>query len=585
MTSKESDEPLPVQLKRTRNAPMIVDITIGDGGEQIYKVHDSNKKRKSEVDIDSTKLLSNDSNSVPDDGNVWSEDIEEAFEEALRIIPKNGLAKIKILGKSCGRNELISDYIQQKTGKIRTRKQVSSHIQVIKNLRKKNELVELINNGPSDPEAQTLFDEIFSEVSFKKSLGNNSIPNDDSEISKKITEPIKELNFKNSEFSLKRFEISCIDFEKPFNSHIYTKFNPSKVEKTLRLKQDAKVENRFPNLNDYMIDFDKCKNQDENIPILHNLVNLRLPTEKLEGEHETVLHTELKNIPVNNDDFSCMTIIYSFGNEVIKIVEDLNIIKKSKVNPNGLKSFNLQMKFAKDFWGAFFNTMENNINNTKDKSESQKNTAIKAVTMKQVIFNKKRSKFGFNKEDIRGIILWEFTRNGESSETTSRRLYLQNFSNDIGNNNLVQNYPNKLLLDDDNDQSFQNQLINQSNFNNEQVPVFEINNNIQAQSINYPPKRTQDQLQQHPQQQFWVQQSAQTARQTPYSAFQQSLQSGFPGTATSTMTTDSFVSENNFPAFNGTNLNQSELNNAGLTVKIEEQDYINPTNNEIVFNN
>ncbi|KAG0736769.1 hypothetical protein G6F57_013190 [Rhizopus arrhizus] len=67
---------------------------------------------------------------------VWPPDVEDAFTEALEAIPKLGRRKILVNGKPCGRNELISDFIYQKTGKIRTRKQVSSHIQVLKNTRK-----------------------------------------------------------------------------------------------------------------------------------------------------------------------------------------------------------------------------------------------------------------------------------------------------------------------------------------------------------------------------------------------------------------------------------------------------------------
>ncbi|ORY95687.1 TEA/ATTS domain family-domain-containing protein [Syncephalastrum racemosum] len=74
--------------------------------------------------------------SSKDSESVWPPDVENAFLEALETIPKLGRRKVLVKGKPCGRNELIADYILRKTNKRRSRKQVSSHIQVLKNTRK-----------------------------------------------------------------------------------------------------------------------------------------------------------------------------------------------------------------------------------------------------------------------------------------------------------------------------------------------------------------------------------------------------------------------------------------------------------------
>ncbi|KAJ9668404.1 hypothetical protein H2201_001452 [Coniosporium apollinis] len=68
----------------------------------------------------------------------WPEHMEAAFFTALVRWPPIGRRKIMHEGKLRGRNELIADSIEKWTGEARTRKQVSSHIQVLKPLFKEH---------------------------------------------------------------------------------------------------------------------------------------------------------------------------------------------------------------------------------------------------------------------------------------------------------------------------------------------------------------------------------------------------------------------------------------------------------------
>ncbi|KAG0203050.1 hypothetical protein BGX28_004546 [Mortierella sp. GBA30] len=70
---------------------------------------------------------------------------------AIREIPKLGRRKVPLHEKHYGRNELIAAYILKETKQIRSRKQVSSHIQVLKNTRKEDFiLMELLSDASPD---------------------------------------------------------------------------------------------------------------------------------------------------------------------------------------------------------------------------------------------------------------------------------------------------------------------------------------------------------------------------------------------------------------------------------------------------
>lgn len=441
--------PPPSQRRKQRS--VIVDVSLNDAGQQVYEVHGVTRgARKRAMDQQNSPLdervakrtavrtilapQSPDSLKTEDEDseeqrrstssselNIWNSEVETAFEEALRTIPKNGLTKIKISGKSCGRNELVSDYIMQKTGQLRTRKQVSSHIQVIKNSKKRTELIQLINHGPVDPDAAKRFDGIFTEIFFQRSLGSGvkSTPKHKTGSSRKQPSrrstcgALPKRPYRPVECTIKSFEMSNSD------GFVYTTANPT-LEPPLRLKKDATVQNRFPSLHEY---FNHDADPDRQITIIHNLVKLRL-LEKARTP-QTMLDIELKGVDPDESVFGCKTVIYCFGNEVLNINDDLAVVSQCTDEETQLSKVTLSLPFATEFWLAFFQSTENNVNNLNDptQSENQKTMGVKGLTMKQVVYHKS-SPLGYEKSDIKSLILWEFTRGHDSNQTTTRRLFL-----------------------------------------------------------------------------------------------------------------------------------------------------------------
>lgn len=118
--------------------------------------------------------------SVPENLNnndKWAPNVETAFINALQLVMKNGTAKIKLKDNNYGRNELISIYIKNKTGEERSKKQISSHIQVwkksiankihndIQTTKFETQLLHLIENGAEQTaENWELFENTFNEI-------------------------------------------------------------------------------------------------------------------------------------------------------------------------------------------------------------------------------------------------------------------------------------------------------------------------------------------------------------------------------------------------------------------------------------
>ncbi|KAH3685466.1 hypothetical protein WICPIJ_003581 [Wickerhamomyces pijperi] len=534
-----------------RGKPMVVDISVDAKGTQTFKVHDSRASRKRKrysIDTEdaqedkatatatenassqatdsqnitpsrsilrsiSPRSLNENTTSEPsnklckrseddspclqrsecvNDDNIWSSDVEAAFEEALKMIPKNGLTKIKISGKSCGRNELISDYILQTTGKFRTRKQVSSHIQVIKNLKRNTKLIDLINDGPSDDESLKKFDVVFSEIQFKKSLGAAGVSSIAANI-QRIPTPLSldkpksrrlsptassrpktpstaasaASTLKPIECQLREFEMALVD-KSAGKLHKFSSLLDRKLGQDLRLKPDASISHRFPNLNEYSkkkADRESRRaassaasavNKDSNQPpILHNMVQLDIPTvvdlsraspatdlklfmkniplgDTEKEEEFSYLKLFMKNIPLGGDtekeeEFSCLTTVYSFGAEFIKLIEgNLEVEKRLENNyyPSELQNIVVKVPFAPEFWSAFLTSL-----GQASSTASQRTIAVKSTTIEQVIYRKGSKPSELNKSDIKAMILWEFNINEDSSkpaETTTRRLFLPN---------------------------------------------------------------------------------------------------------------------------------------------------------------
>ncbi|KAF3990952.1 hypothetical protein FT663_00888 [Candidozyma haemuli var. vulneris] len=447
-----------------KKLPMIVDIGIDNSGKKMFQVHETSKQVRNGMPISSqfaessffdgtsspdskprmrvstsASAIETSSTSIPSFGpprsdsadmsysecittptsatssthggdaekDIWCHDVQQAFEEVLAIVPKKGLNKIKIGGRSCGRNELISDYIMAKTGKYRSRKQVSSHIQVIKNMGSRKELIALINDGPqfgSDEEAERNskhFEEIFAKINLNKSLG--VVPNGKSSGSERrhstgLSSTPKRKRLNTELVSIKNISFS-IESSVPGNNSFLT-FQEDVPVKSLTLKEDANFASRFPGLEEFA---------STNVPILHNMIRLLNPANlpidfSVDRDLKTNYMLDFATIP--QAGLCSFTSVYSFGAEVLKVNED-NFMA------------NTNQPFLLKFWKCFFYQLL--------QQPSSLDAAFKGITVKQVIYERHDGSFSLvPKTRIKAVLLWEFSKveTWREAVSSTSRLFL-----------------------------------------------------------------------------------------------------------------------------------------------------------------
>lgn len=401
---------------------------------------------------------------VADAASIWSPDVEEAFMEALKRIPHVGRRKITVQGRPCGRNELISEYIQRKTGKVRTRKQVSSHIQVLKHLlRDDREFMELVNENPTERQAKIA---VVSPIFSKNSAGKREqeerrvnqartdvfmfSPDDQFELmerSKKVRvaangKPVRipygdEKVFMPLNFSMYQYAAQ----PSPHVSCIYSQLIRPQLESPVKQKQSSKVMDRFPEVNEGL-----KKDYPSSVPVIYGKVKLQLPAGSdtdmgmFKSDLEFIASPDIHNLASSDSPSSssgktrihqwdCVTKVYTLGNEVLTLVEPVRAQENL-----GQRTETLSLPFASDFWAAFISGIHREGGaSASGNSQKESSRAVSAITMVQELHC---LAYAYTNEDdpasrklgnhtLHAVLVWEFelVTDNFSSRTVFRKIY------------------------------------------------------------------------------------------------------------------------------------------------------------------
>lgn len=259
-------------------------------------------------------------------------------------------------GKPCGRNELIADFIFKRTKKSRTRKQVSSHIQVLKNMRKDDPVfMALISEPTSDEDyyqTQDLPLEEYPQSSPVDEIFCHSFLAQPMIVAPPLSRPqnmvmsMPAMPAPNSSAFLLWPAAFNISAETNRSRHTFTQLSTSN-EDSPELLPITLLED-LPN---HLIKFPGVSALYANnaCPFLHIKAGFALPAAR---DSSLAVSTMLNLVSTQALTLECVTTIRSYGTEVLTLHQNA---LSSKVDA----SYRYLFPFASEFWGAFIQGLVN----------------------------------------------------------------------------------------------------------------------------------------------------------------------------------------------------------------------------------
>ncbi|KAK4048640.1 hypothetical protein OIV83_004610 [Microbotryomycetes sp. JL201] len=100
---------------------------------------------------------------ITDNGQLWTDEIDSALLEAMRLIPNIQRRTVEVDGQELGRNALLSEFVFRKTGWFRSKRQIGSHLQLLKKHNEGNaQVMDLLRDHAIEDEAE--FDRLVADI-------------------------------------------------------------------------------------------------------------------------------------------------------------------------------------------------------------------------------------------------------------------------------------------------------------------------------------------------------------------------------------------------------------------------------------